>query len=535
MAEKNEQYISVAKNIIKLIIKSGAEAYIVGESLRDILLDNHLNEIEIFASLPKENAKLLFCDYSVEDIDEYTIFIKYLGFEFRLSLNRPYQLMNYGVNKVIKRHYSTSLMEFLEHKDYTINALAMGVNNIIYDCFSGREDLNKKKLRMINDNPGLVFMNSPIKILEGIALVSELGYRLDNKILSAMRNKARLVKNCSLVLVAPLIKRIYQGKYFKKALRIMIKTKVYKKLDFYRHDLKRLYSDFRKEDYDIFVTTCLVRKKVYNEIIGKTSDNPSQLQVLFNLAMTNPKGKYDILTLYSSGLDLCLKANEVNYLLGKSKKKIRLITKDYKALPIKKTCDLAFKGEDVLKISKELDGPELEELVDEIVLKVVTSEIPNNYDSIKDFAMGKIKTLLSNDFNMETNNEDVEIKEENNNQAIDDLKDESLLEEVNNEEVIKEEVIEEPQKEETRVIEVKDYEELRKRQEELLSKVNQLELNNLQNELEKEIERKIKQSGLLDGLTGSFRSSTYETLQRVYYDVLINSEKYEKLRGKNNE
>lgn len=83
---------------------------------------------------------------------------------------------------------------------------------------------------------------------------------------------------------------------------------------------------------------------------------------------------------------------------------------------------------------------------------------------------------------------------------------------------------------------INDFEALKRQQEELDRRVSELETQSLKKELDEEIERKIKQSGLLEGLVGSHRESTYNTLKKVYYDVLVQNERYQRLdnKGDNN-
>ena len=60
MLEFNEHYIFHAKELIKLITSTSQEAYIVGECLRDLVLDREIDVVEIFTSLGRESIINLF-------------------------------------------------------------------------------------------------------------------------------------------------------------------------------------------------------------------------------------------------------------------------------------------------------------------------------------------------------------------------------------------------------------------------------------------------------------------------------------------
>ena len=58
----------------------------------------------------------------------------------------------------------------------------------------------------------------------------------------------------------------------------------------------------------------------------------------------------------------------------------------------------------------------------------------------------------------------------------------------------------------------------------------ELELDNLRKDMELEINRKIKQNGMLEGLSGQLRNQTEEIIHKVYYDILINEERFKALK-----
>ena len=55
-------------------------------------------------------------------------------------------------------------------------------------------------------------------------------------------------------------------------------------------------------------------------------------------------------------------------------------------------------------------------------------------------------------------------------------------------------------------------------------------IEKLKFDFEEEVESSIERSGMLDGLTGELRESSYQVLRKVYHDIVINKKKYEKLK-----
>ncbi len=525
MVNNNDQYIKEAKDILKIIISTGFEAYIVSDTVRNLILENEIKYIEIFTNMPKDKAMATFEKYQIENINDDTILIHYTEYLFYIRFTKEYKLPPKAKIKSVRKHYSSSLMEFLTEKFYTINTFALGANNVIYDCYDGETDLRKKKIRAVCDNPQVVYQIEPTRMLDAILLISELGFKLDGTVQNAISKKAKCLRDVNPVVLCNYLLKIINGKFARKAIKEMHNTGLYKYAGLFKFELKRLYRSFRKENPDLFIAISLIYGKEYNQDLGKLSSNDYELEMLVNLAITNPKAKYDTLTLYSNGLDRCLKANYINHILHRSFKKTMSIKKKYQLLPIKKTCDLAFKGEDILKIGLELDANAMSDILDEICSKVLFGEIQNNYDVIKSYVLGRITEMK----NPQPKEESIpSVSEEVNNDVINEEVVEEKIANVNN--VYRErEVVLNSETGDTNIAMIL------KQQEEMTRRLNELEKENLKKDLELEIEKRIKQSGMLDEKSGISRETTYKTLYKAYYDILINSEKYEVLKKDDND
>lgn len=527
MANSNDQYIFQAKELLRILSGTGQEAYIVGEALRDLLLGREIKIVEIFTTLSQENVSNLFSELNPVRYGEYQTGVMYQDYRFIISSAHPFDETYKIKINAPRRHYSTSLMDFLEKKVFALNTLAMAYNNVIYDSFNGKP-AHEKRIRMICDKPAQLFGYEPIRMLEAIRLVSELGLKLDKQVYKGIIRKSKTIKDVSLDKISRELALIVEGKYARRAINLLYKTRIYKKMPLFKHDIKRLRDNYHKEDGETFLATSLVRSKVYNEEVGRVLSNEYSFQMLVNLAITNPKSNYDILTLFSYGEKACVKANAINYALGRAKKKTGKIEKAYRALPVKKVCDLKFKGEDILKLGLAVDGNFMELVLDQILEKVLNKELPNEYEAIKDF----VTEFKENYHEEETSvplptDEDIAKEEETEvekdfSQGL--FTDSDFEEKEENEPLDEEEVA------------MKEYEEFSRSQEALEERVRALELDNLRKDMELEIARKIKQNGMLENLSGSLRDQTEATLHKVYYDILLNSdEKYRRLKEVDND
>ena len=507
MANSNDQYIFQAKELLRMLSNTGQEAYIVGEALRDLLLGREIKIVEIFTTLAQENVANLFSELNPILYGEYQTGIVYQDYRFLITSAHAYE-DSYKIKiNVPRRHYSSSLMDFLEKKVFAINTLAMAYNNVIYDSFNARP-AHEKRIRMICEKPAQLFNHEPIRMLEAIRLVSELGLKLDKLVYKGIVRKSKLIKDVSLDKVSRELAIIVEGKYAKRAINILYKTKLYKRIALFKNDIKRLHDNYRKEDGETFLATALVRAKNYNEEVGSVLASEYNFHMLVNLAITNPKGNYDVFTLFSNGESACIKANYINFLLGRAKKKTGRIEKAYHALPVKKVCDLAFKGEDMLKLGLTNDGAFMEMVLDEILEKILSKEMANDYEEIKKYVIARL-----DEYEAPTEEKEENIEEEEERDYSHGLFSDLDFEEKD----------EAPKEED---IAIKEYHEYSKTQEELERRVYELELDNLRKDMEIEISRKIKQNGMLENLTGAIREQTEATLHKVYYDILIASDEH---------
>lgn len=96
---------------------------------------------------------------------------------------------------------------------------------------------------------------------------------------------------------------------------------------------------------------------------------------------------FNEMIVYRLGKDIPLMANECNKLLNEENNQADLILDIYHKLPIHKTCDLAFKGQDILELTTVTNAEIIGDIIDDITYQVITNQLENNYKDIKEFTM----------------------------------------------------------------------------------------------------------------------------------------------------
>ena len=384
----DNNYLDRGKEVLKILISNGYEAYFIGGVVRSAILGVDCDLIDITTSATPDAARVIFSSCEVTDYKPGSIKLIYADYPFILSTFRNEEYSDRRTP--IRYHYSKSLLEDLSRRDYTMNAIAMNHNSKLTDAYDGFGDIKNGRIRPIG-KAKTRFKEDPIRILRGIRFVSELDFNLVKGVSSAMKSCAKLLNRVDLKDICYELKKIINGQAAKKAVKLLVSTNVYKYLPSLRKGCVKLAKKYAKIDYEEFLLLCFVLNDNLNEDYLDYVDNIEMFKKTYNLILTNPKCKFDTLTLFSYGLDSCLSAHKINRLLGKSHSSDKNIRRAYNALIIKKTCDLEFKGEDILEICKGQSAQYIQVLVDNIIYKVLTREIPNEYEAIKAYCLSELE------------------------------------------------------------------------------------------------------------------------------------------------
>src|SRR5699024_3587849 len=92
--------------------------------------------------------------------------------------------------------FTSSLLEDLRRRDFTINAMAYNEKEGLIDSFQGLDDLKSGVIRCVGDGR-LRIQEDALRILRGIRFSAQLGFEIESKTKEAMKQNASLLKNIS--------------------------------------------------------------------------------------------------------------------------------------------------------------------------------------------------------------------------------------------------------------------------------------------------------------------------------------------------
>lgn len=189
-------------SIYRKLEKNKFEAYLVGGSVRNILLKRTIKDWDLTTNAtPKEIVKI-FKD-SFYDNQFGTVGIP-------VSLNNEKKIVEITTFRTEKSSSPThkpdevswgkSIEEDLARRDFTINAIALKINEKNYfeliDPFNGEKDLKKKIIKAVG-NPNLRFKEDALRLLRAVRIATELEFKIEKETYEKVKQDSILIEHVS--------------------------------------------------------------------------------------------------------------------------------------------------------------------------------------------------------------------------------------------------------------------------------------------------------------------------------------------------
>ena len=173
------EYVRV---IIERLEAAGHEAYIVGGSLRDMLIGRAPSDFDVTTSALPEKTLALFSDMRAipTGIEHGTITVLSDGFPIEVTTFRT------DGEYLDSRHpesvsFTSDVCDDLSRRDFSMNAIAYNEKRGIVDPFCGREDINNKIIRAVGD-PDTRMREDALRIMRALRFSAQLSFSIEEKI-----------------------------------------------------------------------------------------------------------------------------------------------------------------------------------------------------------------------------------------------------------------------------------------------------------------------------------------------------------------
>lgn len=173
------------------------KVYLVGGAIRDFLLKEEMTDLDfVVEGIGREElVKFLEREGDIKEVESraFGVFIfkpKKGQSNFDIALPRSDKWTGEGY-KDLEVDTRVTIKEDLSRRDFTINSLALELKSFdLIDLFQGQEDLKRGLVKAVG-KPEERFQEDPSRILRGIRIACQLGFEIDKKTLSAMKEKAK--------------------------------------------------------------------------------------------------------------------------------------------------------------------------------------------------------------------------------------------------------------------------------------------------------------------------------------------------------
>lgn len=175
------------------------ETYLVGGYVRDQVLQRPSKDIDVTVV----GSGIDFAKYVATKVVPAPSLAVYKNFGTALLKHEYFEVEFVGARKESYRADSRkpivedgTLLEDLSRRDFTMNALAISLNDADYgmllDAFEGLNDISKKTIRTPLD-PDITFSDDPLRMMRAIRFATQLKFTIDVKTFAAIaRNKERI-------------------------------------------------------------------------------------------------------------------------------------------------------------------------------------------------------------------------------------------------------------------------------------------------------------------------------------------------------
>ncbi|MBK8396498.1 MAG: CCA tRNA nucleotidyltransferase [Leptospiraceae bacterium] len=163
----------------------GYESYIIGGSVRDLILGKNPHEYDIATSAHPEEIKKIFKRVIETGIQHGTVTILLGDNTYEVTTYRKDMDYTDG-RRPDKIEFGASLSEDMKRRDFTMNAIALDlISETLIDENNGIEDINNKIIRTIGD-PINRFGEDGLRPIRAIRFLSTLGFKIESKTYNAI-------------------------------------------------------------------------------------------------------------------------------------------------------------------------------------------------------------------------------------------------------------------------------------------------------------------------------------------------------------
>lgn len=392
-----------AKPIIKKIKEQGFEAYFVGGSVRDYLMNKDIHDIDITTSATPDEIESIFPKTVPIGKEHGTINV--------LFNNSSYEITTFRTEEEYVNHrkpngvvFVRDLYEDVKRRDFTINAIAMDEEYTIIDYFNGKADIEAENIKTVGHAEER-FEEDALRIIRGLRFQSQLAFTLDNKTFEGMQSKIQNIEYLSIERIIVEFKKLFSGKNVAVSYNNLIRLNAFAYIPFFSSYNMTKININEPLPFNLFIA--LIQHKLTNDnaqlsLLKISNNEKKEIQTYNNLltSLQNINTKQQLkLLIYDYGLHYnltilsyseTLKQNEIT-LPSPIIYNEQLIREVAHEMPINNRSDIDISGKDLIDSLQQRSGPWIKEALRNIEIAIIDGQLTNFKPKILEWVKEHVK------------------------------------------------------------------------------------------------------------------------------------------------
>lgn len=221
-----------ALSVLNRLWEEGHTAYLVGGSVRDLLLGREPKDFDVVTSARPAQVRSLFRNSRLVGRRFRLVHVIYGDKKVEVSTFRKTPQFEDNENEdensfIPPDNTFGTPEEDARRRDFTINGIFYDIGDYaLYDYVGGMEDINDRILRTIGD-PGEKFQEDPVRMLRAVKFLAKLdGFTIEKNTDKALLGNVNCIHHSSKQRVQEELWRLLEGGYAQKSFTLLKEKKI---------------------------------------------------------------------------------------------------------------------------------------------------------------------------------------------------------------------------------------------------------------------------------------------------------------------
>ncbi|MGM2632179.1 MULTISPECIES: CCA tRNA nucleotidyltransferase [Bacillus cereus group] len=384
-----------ASSIIETLKQQGHEAYFVGGSVRDLIIDRPIGDIDIATSALPEEVMAIFPRHVPVGLEHGTVIVVENGEPYEVTTFRTESEYE-DFRRPSSVQFVRSLEEDLKRRDFTMNAIAMTEEGKMVDLFAGQEAIQKREIVTVG-NAADRFQEDALRMMRGIRFVSTLGFSLETKTKQAIETYGHLLEHIAIERITVEFEKLLTGTYCVKALKELVETKLFSYLPYLQMSEEKLLkaTQYKWDSFEADIEAWAFFLYCIGEehpavFLRQWKFSNKKIKDIVAVLLTIRKRKekdWDTVLLYKTGIHIAEMAERVYEAMIESydHTAVNRVQTLFQALPIKNRQEMNVTGNDLLNWANKKPGPWVAEMIQKIEEAIVQGNVVNEKECIREW------------------------------------------------------------------------------------------------------------------------------------------------------